>query len=322
MRKPKVVVVGSMNMDLSVRVGRLPRPGETVSGGDLERGAGGKGANQAVAAQLLGARTALIGRIGADEFGGELRGALRRAGVDDSAVTVDDGASGSALVLVDSAGENMITVSPGANGTFVPSGLDQHADRIASADALLLQLEVPTATCLAAARTARAAQVLVVLNAAPLPPDIGPELVELIACADILVVNEGEAVSLLDAVSGCSEREPMALAVALRALGPSEVVITLGARGAVYTDADGRSAAVPPFAVNAIDAVGAGDVFCAALTVARASGSADLGAAVRRACAAGALATMRRGAQSSVPGAVEVDAFVSEQSSRRSTHAY
>lgn len=204
LRKPKVVVVGSMNMDLSVRVGRLPRPGETVSGGDLERGAGGKGANQAVAAQLLGARTALIGRIGADEFGGELRGALRRAGVDDSAVTVDDGASGSALVLVDSAGENMITVSPGANGTFVPSGLDQHADRIASADALLLQLEVPTATCLAAARTARAAQVLVVLNAAPLPPDIGPELVELIACADILVVNEGEAVSLLDAVSGCS----------------------------------------------------------------------------------------------------------------------
>ncbi|MGW4242868.1 PfkB family carbohydrate kinase, partial [Nocardia sp. NPDC004722] len=179
MREPDVVVVGSANMDLTVRVSGLPRPGETVSGAALERGAGGKGANQAVAARRLGARTTLIGRVGGDEFGAALRRSLRTAGVDDSGLDSVATATGCALVIVDEHGENMITLAPGANGTLRPADLDRHAARIGSADVLLLQLEVPLATALAAARLARSAGVLVVLNAAPLPRQRGTELREL-----------------------------------------------------------------------------------------------------------------------------------------------
>ncbi|MET9487033.1 ribokinase [Nocardia sp. NPDC006630] len=335
MCEPVVVVVGSVNMDLSVRVHSLPYAGETVSGGALQRGAGGKGANQAVAARRLGARTALIGRVGADEFGSELRGVLRRAEVDDSALTTTDAATGSALVVIDSAGENMITISPGANGTLGPGEITRHAARIAAADALLLQLEVPIAACLAAVRTARAAGVLVVLNAAPLPPDVSPELLELISGTDILIVNEGEAAGLLDAAESAGYRDGMRagadtrrselaalpLPAALRALGPREVVVTLGSRGAVYADADGDLDSCAGFIVEAIDAVGAGDAFCAALTVHQVSNRTDLGSAVRYACAAGALATTRRGAQSAAPTGAQIDALLRTATSRRSDYA-
>ncbi|MVU81913.1 ribokinase [Nocardia sp. ET3-3] len=322
MREPEVIVVGSVNMDLSVRVRSLPAPGQTVSGGDLRRGSGGKGANQAVAARRLGARTALIGRVGADEFGAELRAALRRAGVDDSALGIGAAATGSALIVIDSTGENMITISPGANGLLDTDEVAGQAARIAAADALLLQLEVPIAACLAAARAARAAGTLVVLNAAPLPADIGPELLELISGTDILIVNEGEAAGLL-AAGGDARRgfDPSTLASALRALGPREVVVTLGSRGAVFADADGDPDAFAGFAVEAVDAVGAGDAFCAALTVHRVTTRDDLRSAVRYACAAGALATTRRGAQTAAPTGAEIDDLLRTATARGSGHA-
>ncbi|MFD9397146.1 ribokinase [Streptomyces sp. NPDC060000] len=319
MSEPNVVVVGSVNMDLSVRVPHLPRAGETVSGGDLEHGAGGKGANQAVAARLLGASTTMVARVGSDEFGSQARRALDAAGVDTSAVATVATATGTALIVIGPDGDNIITVSPGANGQLGPDCLDGLAERLARADALLLQLEVPVATCTAAARLARAAGVQVVLNAAPLPHVIGDDLRGLIAEADVLIVNEVEAAGLLDAApSGPAGPDPHAYPAALRSLGPSDVVVTLGARGAVYAGSDGHSEHVPAFPVDAIDAVGAGDTFCAALTVARATGVPDLGEAVRRACAAGALAAASRGGLASFPNRTEVDEFLKQRSDHAS----
>ncbi|MFI5527524.1 ribokinase [Kitasatospora sp. NPDC051853] len=307
----KVVVVGSVNVDLAVRVPHLPRPGETVSGGGLEQGTGGKGANQAVAAARLGARTALVARVGADEFGRRAREALAEAGVEVSAVTTAAAATGTALIVIGPDGENTITVSPGANAELDPAGVEAQAGRLAGAGALLLQLEVPVATCLAAARSAKAAGVPVVLNAAPLPTEIGADLRELIAAADVLVVNEVEAAGLLGGDGGGDGvGEVVGVPAALGRFGPGEVVVTLGSRGAVHTGPDGAGVRVPAFAVEAVDAVGAGDAFCAALAVARAEGTTDLGTAVRRASAVGALATTGRGAQGALPTRAEVDAFL------------
>ncbi|MFB9365808.1 PfkB family carbohydrate kinase [Kitasatospora sp. NPDC001664] len=306
----KVVVVGSVNVDLAVRVPHLPRPGETVTGGGLEESAGGKGANQAVAAARLGVTTVLIARVGDDAFGRRAREGLAAAGVGVAAVTAAATATGTALIVIDPEGENTITVSPGANADLDSESVEAEAGRLAGAGAMLLQLEVPVATCLTAAGLAKAAGVPVVLNAAPLPGVIGAELSELIAMADVLVVNEVEAADLLGGGAGLDLLE---LPAALGRLGPAEVVVTLGARGAVHTGPDGGGAHVPAFAVAAVDAVGAGDAFCAALAVARAEGVAGLGEAVRRACAVGALATTRRGAQGALPTRAEVGAFLAGQ---------
>ncbi|MGW4650121.1 ribokinase [Kitasatospora sp. NPDC004289] len=308
----KLVVVGSVNVDLAVRVPHLPRPGETVTGGGLEESAGGKGANQAVAAARLGATTVLIARVGDDAFGRRAREGLAAAGVGVAAVTAAATATGTALIVIDPEGENTITVSPGANAELDPESVEAEAEagRLAGAGAMLLQLEVPVATCLTAAGLAKAAGVPVVLNAAPLPGVIGAELSELIAMADVLVVNEVEAADLLGGGGGLDLLE---LPAALGRLGPAEVVVTLGARGVVHTGPDGGGAHVPAFAVAAVDAVGAGDAFCAALAVARAEGVAGLGEAVRRACAVGALATTGRGAQAAMPTRAELDAFLAGQ---------
>ncbi|MEV6925682.1 ribokinase [Dactylosporangium sp. NPDC051485] len=312
MSEPGVVVVGSLNMDLRVRVPRLPRPGETVPGGDLERGAGGKGGNQAVAARRLGVSTTMIGRVGDDEFADQLSTTLAEAGVDIGGVTPVPGPTGTALILVDPTGENMITISPGANGRLRPDGLGALNQQLRTAGVLLLQLEIPIETCLAAARLARAAGVPVVLNAAPLPPTVDGALLELIVLADLLVVNETEAAGLIsDATSSAAGADPHAYALALRRLGPPEVVVTLGADGAVLAGLDGHSQHVPAFPIEVLDAVGAGDAFCAELAVARATGERDLHVAVRRACAAGALAATRLGAQSALPSRPEVDALLS-----------
>ncbi|MCW2875947.1 MAG: hypothetical protein JWQ95_47 [Sphaerisporangium sp.] len=288
-----------------------------MPGGDLERGAGGKGANQAVAARRLGARTAMIGRVGDDEFGAELRAALAEAGVDIAGVASVTGPTGTALILVDPAGENVITISPGANGRLRPDGLGGLTGQLGTAGALLLQLEVPVQTSTAAARLARDAGVPIVLNAAPLPTTVDEPLRRLIGLADLLVVNETEAAGLIgDAATGPVEADPHAYALAMRRLGPAEVVVTLGAKGAVLVGLDGRSRHVPAFHIEVVDAVGAGDAFCAELAVARATGVRELDIAVRRACAAGALAATRPGAQSALPSRYEVDALLAAPDGR------
>ncbi|GAA3716409.1 ribokinase [Nonomuraea antimicrobica] len=303
-------MVGGLNMDLRIRVPRLPSPGETVPGGRLDRGTGGKGANQAAAARRLGARTAMVGVMGDDEFGAQVSATLAEAGVDLAGVATVGGPTGTALILVDPAGENMIITSPGANGLLRPEDLGALSGRLDSAGVLLLQLEVPIETSTAAARLARAAGVSVVLNAAPLPTTVDDSLRELIGLADLLVVNETEAAGLIgDVAERLEGSDPLEYASALRHLGPAEVVVTLGARGAVLAGSDGRSRHLPTFPIEVVDAVGAGDTFCAELAVARATGVRELDAAVRRACAAGALATTRPGAQSA-PSRFEVDALL------------
>jgi ribokinase len=320
---PTVVVVGSLNMDLLVRVPTLPRPGETVSGTALEHSCGGKGANQAVAARRLGADVRLVGVVGTDAFGGTLLERLHAERVDASDVTRSSTApTGVALIVVDADGENMITLAPGANHELTGDRLERLGSALSGADALLVQLEVPVTAVLAAAHAAKQAGVPVVLNAAPLPSTVTAKLRELLRCTDVLVVNETEAAGLAGAladelpdelpggppggVAGAGGRpgDHVATAVALRRLGPAEVVLTLGAHGAVAADSDGAHR-VEAFTVDAVDTVGAGDAFCAALATARASG-AGLVAATRWACAAGALAATRPGAQDAMPVHAEV----------------
>lgn len=309
----RLVVVGSLNMDLSVTVSRLPRPGETVSGADVVRGPGGKGGNQAVAAARLGARVRMVGLLGDDAHGAELRAALASEGIDDRAVgTLPDTASGLALIVVERNGENTITLSPGANHRLDEATLRTLTGGTVAnrADTVLLQLEVPLPTVLAAARQARAAGALTVLNAAPLPGP-GPLPAELLRAVDVLIVNETEAAGLLDAPDGPDagpDEEWSARAERLRLLGPATAVITLGAAGAVAADAHGRLTE-PGFPADAVDTVGAGDAFCAQLAIALGLGR-PLAEAVRRACAAGALAATRRGAQDALPTRSEVDALL------------
>jgi ribokinase len=275
---PRVTVVGSVNVDLVARCERLPRPGETVTGATLERVMGGKGANQAVAAARLGAEVRLVAAVGDDPDGREAVDALAAAGVDTSGVATSDARTGVALITVAEDGENQIVVAPGANATLSASAVD-----VAGADAVLCQLEVPLEAVQAAAERARG---LVCLNAAParaLPPP-------LLGRVDLLVVNRHEA-ELVDAS-------------AVR-----RTALTLGERGAVLLDRGREVARARPPHVEAVVGTAAGDAFTAALVVSLLEGREDE-AALRRACAAGALAASRFGAQPSLPTAAEVDAAV------------
>jgi ribokinase len=299
----RVTVVGSVNVDATVTVPVLPAPGETVLGSDVAYRPGGKGGNQAVAARRLGADTALHAAVGDDAFGARLREELAAEGLDPAGLTIVTGAAtGLAMILVDGGGENVIVVSPGANGLLDGTALTMSPG---PGEVLALQLEIPLATCLDAAGRARAAGAAVVLNAAPLPKLVEPAFADLLSAVDVLVVNEGEAAHLAD------ERAPRdwtALAGRLRAYGPDTVVITLGARGAVAADAAGTYAC-EAFAVDVVDTTGAGDAFCGALAVALADGL-PIADAMRRGCAAGALAATRMGAQAALPTRADLDTFL------------
>ena len=264
---PRITVVGSANIDLVARCERLPRPGETLTDATFERIPGGKGANQAVAAARLGARVRFVGRVGRDDL--VLR-SLEAEGVDVSGVVRDDGESGVALILVDAGGENVIVVAPGANGRLAAGDV-----AVGQADAVIAQEEIPAEAVAAAAAGAP----FFCLNAAPAR---GPLSVE----PDLLVVNryEYEQVRPYDGL----------------------VALTMGAEGAVLLD-DGREVArATPPAVHAVDGTAAGDAFVAALVVALLEGR-ERPEALTRACAAGAIAASRAGAQPSLPTAAEVD---------------
>jgi ribokinase len=259
--------VGSANIDLVARCERLPRRGETVTDADLQRVPGGKGANQAVAAARLGADTRFVGRIGADDL--VLR-SLERNGVDTTGVVREDGASGIALVLVEASGDNMIVVAPGANARLTPDDVD-----VGAVDAVICQLEIPDAAVEAAAAQAP----FFCLNAAPARSGLDLE-------ADLLVVNRHE----------------------YEIVGPRGklVALTLGAEGAVLLEAGRELARASPPQVQPVDGTAAGDAFCAALVVSLLEGR-DRADALGRACAAGALAASRFGAQPSLPTARELD---------------
>lgn len=274
--RPRLTVVGSVNLDLVARCDRLPEPGETVTGASFERVPGGKGANQAVAAALLGAEVRMIGAVGEDPFAGEALAGLERAGVELEMLTVA-AATGVALILVDAAGENQIVVAPGANSLLSPSDVD-----VSGAEAVLCQLEIALE---AVAAAAAGAEGFFCLNAAParLVP------AEVLARADLVVVNRYE----LDAL-----REPPRLAA-----------LTLGAQGAVLLEEGREVARARPPQVDAVDGTAAGDAFTACLLVSLLEGR-DREEALARACAAGALAASRPGAQPSLPTAAEVDGIL------------
>ncbi|WAU79547.1 ribokinase [Streptomyces sp. Qhu-G9] len=294
-----LLVVGSANADLVIGVERRPGAGETVLGSDLALHPGGKGANQAVAAARLGARTALLARVGDDAHGRLLLDSQRAAGVDTSGVLVGGAPTGVALITVDPSGDNSIVVSPGANGRLTPEDVRTAAPLLAASRVVSAQLEIPLET------VGEVVQGLppgtrFVLN--PSPPRELPEKV--LAACDPLIVNEHEARVVLGADAGGT---PEQWAEALLALGPRSVVVTLGEEGALVADASG-TARVPSVRVAAVDTTGAGDSFTAALAWRLGAGE-SLAEAAAYAARVGAVAVTREGAQASFPTAEEVAAL-------------
>ncbi|MGI5035939.1 ribokinase [Streptomyces sp. JAC128] len=296
-----LLVVGSANADLVVGVERRPGPGETVLGTDLVVHPGGKGANQAVAAARLGARTALLARVGDDAHGRLLRASQQEAGVDTGGLLVGGAPTGVALITVDPSGDNSIVVSPGANARLTPDDVRAAGPLFALARVVSVQLEIPLDTV---AETARALGpgARLVLN--PSPPAPLPD--EVLAACDPLVVNEHEARSILGDGAGDT---PEAWARGLTALGPRSVVITLGAEGALVSDSrTGEAVRVPSPRVAALDTTGAGDAFTAALAWRLGLGE-ELTEAAAFAVRVGAAAVTKEGAQASFPTAEEVSAL-------------
>jgi ribokinase len=304
----RIVVVGSLNMDLVTRTPHLPLPGETIIGHAFTTAPGGKGANQAVAAARLGARVEMIGRIGADDFGRILRNTCAIAGVNTQNVLIDhDAATGVAVIQVDEAGQNTIVVAAGANAHLTPADIESASAAITSADALIVQLEVSLDSVERALYIAHAAKVLTVLNPAPAQPL--PR--DMLALADVIIPNESEAAQLTGiAVNDWASAESAARALHL---GDAKlVIITLGARGALALE-NHRVHRSPAFSIQAVDATAAGDAFVAAFAVAFTSGK-SIDDALREANAAGALTTTKLGAQPSLPTRTELDEFLSERS--------
>jgi ribokinase len=303
---PRICVVGSLNMDLVIRSPHIPQPGETILGSDFQTFPGGKGANQAVAAARLGAHVSMVGRLGQDSFADVLLENLGASGVDTTYITTDPGAaSGVALIVVDDRGENSIVVASGANMEVDAGQVEAAGDRIASADVLVLQLEIPLPAVIRSAEIAREHAVPVVLNPAPARelPD------ELFGLVDVLVPNETET-TLLSGQAAATQGELIRAARSLLDRGVASVVITLGSRGALLANQANQGEIIPGFKVDPIDTTAAGDAFVAGLAV-HLGGGSPLPEAIRWGNAAGALATMRLGAQTSAPSRSEVEQLIS-----------
>ncbi len=298
----RVVVFGTLNIDRVWQVAALPRPGETVVARATERQFGGKGANQAVAAARQGAAVALVGAVGDDAEGRAYRAQLEREGVDVRAVSeVAGAATGTAHVYVDAHGENLIVVDPGANARIEPSAL---RGVLPGAGVLLVQLEAGAAAGAAALRLGAEAGVLTLLNASPVVADFPWGEVT----AEAAVVNEPEAAAIFGLSAGAwRERAPAERAARLARFGLRRLVITRGAEPTLHVAPDGALTPVPTWAVRPRDTVGAGDTFAGTLAAELARG-ADWPAALRRANAAAALATLALGAQSAMPSRAAVDA--------------
>jgi ribokinase len=297
MPAPRIVVVGSCNMDIAVFVERAPERGETVSGTHSMTSPGGKGANQAIAAARLGASVGFVGAVGCDAHGTALRAAFERAGVDVSLLRTVEEETGTAQIVVEDSGANRIVVVAGANGTLTALTAEDR-ELVADSDLLLLQLESPLDVVIEAAHVAHEAATRVVLTPAPARP-LPDELVRLLA---VLVPNEHEALQ----IAGADELEA---AIATLVSRVPDLVVTLGERGGVHAGEDGE---VTPFAtpiVDAVDTTAAGDTFVGALALALGEGR-QWPAALELAAAAAAISVGRVGASDSMPSADEVERFL------------
>ena len=309
-KAPRVLVVGSANVDIVVEAERLPEPGETVLGGDRKEYWGGKGANQAVAALRAGAEVRFVSATGSDRYGAAYRKRLAAEGVQRRGLIAVPGPTGGALIVVDPSGKNQIAVSPGANARLTPRRIGKRRGVLDFGDVVLAQLEIPTATVAAAFRSARRRGAATVLNPAPAPGSIPAGLLSLV---DVLVPNETEAARLAGsrlagrkrpaggAASPVGEAALAGLCRALRARGPGAVVLTAGEGGALVSGGEGAVWVRPPGGIRAVDTTGAGDVFAGALAASLAEG-APLSGAARFAVAAASLSVRKRGAQEGIPG--------------------
>ena len=298
-----ITVLGSINMDLIATTDRLPQPGETVAGSGFSTAAGGKGANQALAARRAGSDVRMTGAVGEDNFAGPALALLDDAGTDLSSVARVTEPTGTALILVGGTGENMIAVVPGANGTVGETQAKAAVDAMQAGDILMLQLEIPAATVETALKAARDKGVLTVINTAPLTDDAA----RLSALADIVVANETE----FELLAGHAIPDAAARKAALEAMHGKTgqtFVVTLGGDG-VIAIRDGAFFSAAGLKIDPVDTVGAGDTFCGYLAASLEQGL-DFQKALRRAAVAGSLACLTRGAQPAIPLAEAVDARV------------
>lgn len=303
MSESKILVIGSSNTDMVICTGHLPLPGETVIGGTFFMNPGGKGANQAVTVARLGGRVSFICKTGSDIFGHQANQLFNEEGIDTSYVFSDTkNPSGVALITVDTDAENCIVVAPGANAHLTPNDLKRSAEAVEAADIILLQLEIPMQTVEAAAAMAYQLGKKVVLNPAP-ASKLSAGLLETLYA---ITPNETEA----EAISGIritDEHTAEEAARKIASMGVCNVIITLGAKGALVFDGE-HCEVVPAYKIQAVDTTAAGDVFNGALVVALSEGR-TLPEAVRFACKASAISVTRSGAQNSVPYRTEVDVF-------------
>ena len=299
-----IIVVGSLNADLVVRTPRFPQPGETISGEDLQIIPGGKGANQAVAAARQGTSTAMVGRVGKDSFGPDLINNLKQNGVDTAHVQTDpESATGTAIIIVDTNGQNSIVLSPGGNGKVTPADVEEIP--FSEATLLLLQLEIPVEAVLAAARRAKENGLRVLLN--PAPARALPD--ELLALPDFLVPNESE-LSLLSGLPVNDLPSAENAAKTLLERGIQTVIVTLGANGALIVNKE-LTKHIPSFKVDVVDTTAAGDAFIGGFASALLQNK-SLEEAVRYGCACGAMAATKFGAQPSLPTKEDVENFLHE----------
>ncbi|NLL43082.1 MAG: ribokinase [Firmicutes bacterium] len=306
-RKPIICVIGSFVVDLMSKSPHLPKPGQTVMGGPFHMGAGGKGSNQAIAAAKLGAEVGIVAALGRDEFGDMAYNALVEAGVGTDGVKRVEGVStGIALIIVDDgSGENMIVVAPGSNDFLNKDDVKQAKERIAEADYVVMQLEIPLETVEYAARLAQEANTPVILDPAPGRPL--PD--ELLANVDVLTPNEDEA-QIITGIEIADLASAEQAAKHLLARGPRAVVITLGGLGALAVTKD-ETVHIPAFAVDAVDTTGAGDAFNGALAVALGE-KLPLAEACRFAAAAAALSVTKVGTSIAAPCRSDVEKFLKQ----------
>jgi ribokinase len=294
---PKVIVIGSTNMDFTVAVDRLPAAGETVLGREFYQSYGGKGANQAIAARKAGADVVFLTKIGTDANGRLMEKHFGSSGLPPTGILHDPKTpTGVALIMVDRTGTNQIAVAPGSNQVLTAEEVQRASSLMAGARVLLVQLEIPMAAVLQAVTIAKRHRMTTILNPAPAQP-LSPELLKLV---DILTPNEGEACRL----AGQDTVEAAARVLVKR--DTRIVIVTRGANGALLVEPDGGPRSFPAFPVDAVDATGAGDAFNGALACALASGE-PLEKAITFANAAGALATTKRGAQEAMPSRREIE---------------
>jgi ribokinase len=303
----RIVVVGSINLDLVATSPHIPSPGQTIFGTDFQTFCGGKGANQAVAAARLGAPVTMIGRVGEDSFGTKLIEGLRAAGVQTDCIARTPGSSGIALIVTDAKGENSIVVIPGANGQLKPADLEKYDVVLKNAGIILTQLEIPFDTVEFLADRAQKHDVPLILDPAParvMPPEV-------LAKFNWLTPNETEAAILYGSVTDSFPSEQVAELLQQR--GAHNVVLKLGARGVLVKQAAQPAAHMTGFSVQAIDTTAAGDAFNGAFACGLLNGK-PAAASARFANAVAAISVTRRGAQSSMPDWSEVQAFLSQHS--------